>query len=76
LADGIETLNVIKGNLIVNPRSSHTMYQTDVRAAGIYISHPNNDIENNHVAGSEFDGFTFEFVKYPTGASITTNICP
>jgi hypothetical protein len=59
LADGVETNNTIRGNLIVSPRASHTMYQSDVRAAGIYVSHPNNVIENNHVAGSEFNGFTY-----------------
>lgn len=76
LEDGIESENVIKNNLMVSSIATDNMLQTDISVASYWITRPNNILENNRAAGSDFYGFWYEIKHFPDGPSATKDICP
>ncbi len=44
--------------------------------SGIWVTHPTNNIRNNHVSGSDFYRFLIEIFENPMGPSATDVICP
>ena len=74
--DSAETNNVIENNLVVHVSASPSLLESDLKAAGMWITHPTNFFRGNHVAGSEFFGFWFDLPNHPTGPSATTTVCP
>lgn len=76
LEDGIETHNQIEHNLIIGAMKVTNMLQTDMTAAGIWVTHPTNFIQYNHLTGSDFYGLWAEIKEHPDGPSATSAICP
>lgn len=76
MEDGIETHNIIVGNLLIQSQAAFNMLQTDITVANIWITHPLNTVKNNHCAGSDFYGLWYELKPNPDGPSATSEICP
>lgn len=74
--DSIESNNVVENNLVVHVSASPSLLDSDLKAAGIWITHPNNFFRGNHVVGAEFFSFWFDLPPHPTGPSATTSVCP
>ena len=53
LEDGIETRNVIRGNLVMGTRASGGLLKSDATPASFWITNPDNVVEGNAAAGSE-----------------------
>lgn len=51
LEDGVETGNVITGNLGLLTWPSYALLNTDTTPAVFWITHPNNTVSNNVGAG-------------------------
>jgi hypothetical protein len=87
LEDGIETGNTINNNLVMSVRKPlpgmellasdiFSATAVDFRAAGpagIWITHPDNTVTNNHVSGAG-SGIWYALPSNPTGFSFTTAI--
>ena len=69
LSDGIETKNVITGNLGASTRPSYASLNVDQTPATFWISHPDNYVEGNVAAGSTHYGFWFYPEPRVRGAS-------
>ncbi|KXZ49223.1 hypothetical protein GPECTOR_22g814 [Gonium pectorale] len=77
LEDGIETGNVIEGNLGVYTRDSYALLNTDTTPATFWITNPNNTVRHNRAAGSlNGFGFWYRFLDNPEGPSYTVGVCP
>jgi len=76
LEDGIETYNVIEGNLMMSTIQVWNMLQTDISAASYWITNPLNTVRNNRAAGGDFYGFWYEIKEHPDGPSATSDIYP
>lgn len=77
LEDGIETGNILDGNLGIHTLVSNAMLITDYNPATFWITHPNNTVINNVAAGAvDGFGFWYHFEDYPTGPSRTISVCP
>lgn len=59
IEDGVETRNVITGNLIANTRESFAMLTTDATPASYWLVNGDNYVEGNIAAGSTHYGFWF-----------------
>lgn len=76
LASGSETFNTIDNNLVINPKVSSRLWQTDNAPAGFYISHPLNSLTNNVAVGSSSHGFWYNLPSRvsvgncPTGSNL------
>ena len=53
---GILTSALLKENLIINPRRSYKMYESDLIPAGIKLDGPINYILNNRIGGAQYNG--------------------
>jgi len=60
LMDSVETKNDFSGNLVMKVRRSWSNLNTDLTPAGFWIMHPDNDFEENRVAGSDYYGFWYD----------------
>ncbi|CAD5115663.1 DgyrCDS4618 [Dimorphilus gyrociliatus] len=76
LEDSIETGNILQYNLALFVRSSSSLLNDDVSAAAFWITHPNNIVQHNHVAGGTHFGFWYRMLEHPQGPSFDLNICP
>jgi hypothetical protein len=76
IEDAAETKNRLINNLVVNTRASHSLLDTDTTPGGFWITHPDNIVEGNHVAGSEKYGFWYDLQVHSTGPSFSSKICP
>ena len=57
-------------------KSSRSLLNDDITPAGMWITHPDNIIINNHVAGGTHFGFWYRMLDHPEGPSHTELICP
>ena len=62
--------NIFDGNLVVFVRSSSSLLNDDLTPAAFWITHPNNIVINNHVAGGTHFGFWYRMLKHPEGMDI------
>mmetsp|Transcript_4311 Transcript_4311/g.10607 ORF Transcript_4311/g.10607 Transcript_4311/m.10607 type:complete len:3581 (-) Transcript_4311:97-10839(-) len=76
IEDGIETKNILRNNLAVLTRASHSLLDTDTTPASFWITNPDNTIEGNAAAGSERYGFWVDLPVHPSGPSSTSTVCP
>jgi hypothetical protein len=76
MEDGIETNNIITGNLILGSRQSWIMLQKDITVSTYWITNPYNTVRDNRSGGSEWYGFWYEIKPNPDGPSATSDICP
>ena len=67
--DGVETGNLIEGNLVIYTRVSDALLNTDTTPTSFWITHPNNTVRHNRAAGSEAYGFWYRFLDNPEGES-------
>ena len=63
-------------NLVVFVRTSSSLLNDDITPAAFWITHPNNTLQHNHVAGGTHFGFWYRMHKHPDGPSFTKTICP
>ncbi|HTD35172.1 MAG TPA: G8 domain-containing protein, partial [Candidatus Elarobacter sp.] len=74
LEDGVETGNVLDGNLGMLTRGAPragAILESDVRPATFWIANPDNVVTRNAAAGSEGTGFWYNLTPHPTGPSAT-----
>ncbi|EFJ47177.1 hypothetical protein VOLCADRAFT_92355 [Volvox carteri f. nagariensis] len=76
LEDGIESGNLIEGNLAIHVKVSDALLNTDTTPAAFWITNPNNTVRNNVAAGSAAYGYWYRMLDNPEGPSYTTTICP
>jgi cell surface hyaluronidase len=79
MEDGIETNNVIVGNLVLLARAakpSEAILDSDLQPADFWITNPSNTVTENVAAGSEGNGFWYDLSPHPTGPSATESVWP
>jgi cell migration-inducing and hyaluronan-binding protein len=77
--DGIETGNLLEGNLGLltrKPPAASRILKSDARPGTFWISNPDNIIRGNAAAGSEALGIWYDLPLHPTGLSATDSIFP
>ena len=57
LQDGIESGNLIEGNLVIYTIESNALLNTDTSPASYWITNPNNTYRHNRAAGSAAYGY-------------------
>lgn len=57
-------------------KSSSSLLNDDITPAGMWITHPDNIITNNHIAGGTHFGIWYRMLEHPDGPSTTNLICP
>ena len=67
LQDGVETGNLIDGNLAILTRASNALLNVDTTPASFWITNPNNTVRNNRAAGSAGVGFWLRFYDTVSG---------
>lgn len=70
---GTESNNNIRNNLLISSLRADGMLQSDFTVSSIWISNPDNNIEDNHLAGGDYYGIFYKLQDKTTGAS---DICP
>lgn len=76
LEDGIESYNVLEGNLAMKTVELHSLLVSDQSAASYWITRPNNYIKGNHAAGGDWYGFWYEIHNHPLESNMNPDICP
>ena len=76
LEDSIEVGNIFQYNLAIFVRSSSSLLNDDITPAAFWITHPDNIVQHNHVAGGTHFGFWYRMLEHPQGPSYNPNICP
>lgn len=76
IEDAVETKNVYDHNLAIQVKQSMSLLNTDQSPAGFWITHPDNIVTNNAIAGTDAYGFWFDMQDTATGPSFDPNICP
>lgn len=77
LEDGIETGNVITGNLGFGTRKVEDgLLPSDARPATFWITNPDNELSGNVAAGSDGFGFWYALPRHPTGLSEAGDVWP
>ena len=80
IEDGIETKNIITGNLGANTRPSFALLTVDATPATYWIVNPDNYVANNIAAGSTHYGIWFFPEPFIRGASLNepgaSAVCP
>ncbi|CAF3424464.1 unnamed protein product [Rotaria sp. Silwood1] len=76
--DGVETGNILNGNLAVFVRTSSSLLNEDVTPAAFWVTNPNNIVVNNAVAGGTHFGYWYRMLRTPDGPSFAMypNYCP
>ena len=76
LEDGIETDNYLDSNVAIFTQQGTSLLNTDLWAAGFWITNPDNVLVGNRAVGGTHKGFWYNMPKRPTGPSFTKQICP
>lgn len=77
LEDGIETRNVLAGNLGFGTRKVEGgLLPSDERPATFWITNPDNVVRGNVAAGSDGFGFWYALPRHPTGLSEDEEVWP
>lgn len=79
LEDGIETKNIVAGNLGLAtriPAAADRILGSDSRASTFWITNPDNTYTGNVAAGSQGMGFWIALPEHPTGFSTDASIWP
>ncbi|KAJ8313315.1 hypothetical protein KUTeg_009101 [Tegillarca granosa] len=74
--DGIETNNTFQYMLIIFVIPSTSLLNDDITPAAIWVTHPENIIQHNVMAGNTFFGMWYRMRAHPEGPSYTTSVCP
>lgn len=75
--DGIETGNVLTGNLGFGTRKVEKgLLPTDENPATFWITNPDNVVRGNVAAGSDGSGFWYALPRHPTGLSEDDEVWP
>lgn len=75
IEDAVESKNIYDHNLAVQVKASLSLLNSDGTPAGFWITFPDNTFTNNHVAGSDSQGFWFDLSYHSTGPSFDVNVC-
>ena len=62
--------------MLIFIRGSSSLQNDDTTPAGMWITHPDNIVTNNHVAGGTHFGYWYRMLEHPDGSSFTDEICP
>ena len=73
---GVESDNVIRGNLVIDTRRSWLLQESDIHPAGFYLTSPGNPLTANRAAGSDSHGYQYDLPRYSTGPLFSLDICP
>jgi cell migration-inducing and hyaluronan-binding protein len=79
LEDGVETGNLLEGNLGLLTRGAppaSAILESDAQPATFWIANPDNIVRGNAAAGSEGTGFWYSLAPHPTGPSANPAIWP
>lgn len=74
--DAVETQNLFDHNLAIDIRKSSSLLNTDQTPGGFWITHPDNYVRNNAIAGSDAYGYWYDMQETSTGPSFDPNVCP
>ena len=74
--DGIEIENTIQNNLGIQTLKSQSLTTSDQYPAIFKIRNPKNFVTNNHAAGSDMHGFSYDLAEKPQGASAPFKMSP
>ncbi len=55
---------------------SNSLLNTDQSPGGFWITHPDNIVRNNAIAGTDAYGYWFDMKPHSTGPSFDINVCP
>jgi hypothetical protein len=58
--DGVFSMVNVEHNLVINPRRTWKLDQTDMYTAGIHTKSPMNNIYGNHLAGGSHYGIWYD----------------
>ena len=58
--DAIETSNLYEHNLSIKVKASNSLLNTDQTPGGFWITHPDNWVRGNAIAGSDAYGFWYD----------------
>lgn len=76
LEDGIESNNMLEGNLAIKTVELHSLLVSDQSAASYWVTRPNNYIKSNHAAGGDWYGFWYEIHNHPQESNMNPDVCP
>lgn len=76
IEDAVETQNLYDHNLSIDTRASNSLLNTDQTPGAFWITHPDNYIRNNAIAGSDAYGYWYDMMETATGPSFDPNVCP
>lgn len=76
IEDAVETKNIYDHNLAIQIKSSMSLLNTDQSPAGFWITHPDNVVINNAVAGTPNYGYWYDMQTTAMGPSFDPNVCP
>ena len=75
IEDGIETKNILTGNLGILVRPVWSLLHVDMTPTVFWITNPDNVFISNVAAGGSHDGFWIRPLAHPDGPSFTRAIC-
>ena len=76
IEDAVEKKNVIRDNLVMGTERSWSLLNTDQTPASFWITHPDNEFQGNHAAGSDRYGYWFDLKEAAMGPSVEMGGCP
>ena len=76
IEDAAETKNIYDHNLSIRTKASNSLLTTDQSPGGFWITHPDNTVINNAVAGTDAYGYWYDMQEHAVGPSTDINICP
>jgi hypothetical protein len=76
IEDAVETKNIYDHNLVIKVKKSMSLLNTDQTPGGFWITHPDNIVINNAVAGTAAYGYWYDMQTNAMGPSFDPNICP
>jgi len=76
IEDAAETKNIYDHNLAVKVKKSNSLLNTDQSPGGFWITHPDNVVTNNAIAGGDAYGYWYDMQKTAMGPSFDANVCP
>ena len=75
IEDGIERFNIVTNNLVSGVKASSSLQLDDLTPAAIWVTNPNNIINNNRIGGCEHFGIWYRMHKHPEAGSFTNEVC-
>jgi cell surface hyaluronidase len=76
IEDAAETKNIYDHNLAIKTKASDSLLSTDQTPGGFWITHPDNVVTNNAIAGTDAYGYWYDMQDHAIGPSFDLNICP